>query len=94
MDTLYILPNIFPIHNLLLGSLIFSTNPVELFRSGSSYTGDLMSALARASYFFEPLWVLNKMNGQSIEKTVIGVSILYWLYWSAGQSIFYNPVKV
>jgi len=38
-------------------------------RSGSSYTGNLLSALSQASYFFEPLWALNQ-SGLSIEKAV------------------------
>jgi len=38
--------------------LLVTSNP----RSGSSYTGELLTAMPNVSYFFEPLWFLSRSN--------------------------------
>merc|ERR1712062_2362 len=45
--------------------ILISSNP----RSGSSYVGEVLSAMPGVSYFFEPLWLMAKAN-KSLEEPI------------------------
>ena len=45
--------------------ILISSNP----RSGSSYVGEVLSAMPGVSYFFEPLWLMAKPN-KSLEEPI------------------------
>ena len=50
--------------------ILISSNP----RSGSSYVGEVLSAMPGVSYFFEPLWLMAKPN-KSLEEPIHKVNI-------------------
>lgn len=64
-------------HNFLKATkvLLISSNP----RSGSSFTGELITAMPNVSYFFEPLWFF----GNSPTRTVKEVCKVYLILFES-----------
>ena len=54
--------------------LLITSNP----RSGSSYVGEMLTAMPSVSYFFEPLWLLAKPN-KSLEEPIQKVSFAVFI---------------
>jgi hypothetical protein len=62
--------------------ILITSNP----RSGSSFTGEILTAMPMVSYFFEPLWFFSRPN-KSEEANMSKVSLytiktfmcLFWL---------------
>ena len=54
--------------------LLITSNP----RSGSSYVGEILTAMPGVSYFFEPLWLLAKPN-KSLEEPIQKVCLAMYL---------------
>ena len=60
-------------------SLLYKYKNVNIkIRSGSSFTGDLLSAHPNAAYYFEPFYIL-RPGGHSIERALQEVHFLFFI---------------
>ena len=62
-------------------SLLYKYKNVNIkIRSGSSFTGDLLSAHPNAAYYFEPFYLL-RPGGHSIERALQEVHFSYLIFY-------------